>query len=330
MPRVSDNAAVPSVRLGLGADSLSNDAPDALASPRAPLAHRVQANGLEHHVLEWPASGDERGTALLIHGYMDAAGTWDLVAPALAAAGLRVLAPDMRGYGEGPRAPAGSYYHFVDYVPDVADIVDAAVGDGSHASSSPLLLVGHSMGGTVSTLYAGAFPARVTKLALLEGLGPPDNAPDVAPDRMARWIADMRALRARAKKDAGTREDLFRRLAMNHPHVKAEVLRGRLPHLVRELPDGRVAWRFDPLHKTSSPTPFFAKTFMAFAKRITCPTLFVSGGENGFHPPDEEERLRAFPNLRRVEIADAGHMMHWTRPNELAAALVSFWKGESK
>jgi pimeloyl-ACP methyl ester carboxylesterase len=290
-------------------------------------SHRLFANGLEHHVLEWaaPASAqaEPRGTALLIHGYMDAAGTWDLVAPALSAAGLRVLAPDMRGYGEAPRTPPGSYYHFADYVPDVADIIEAMVGD------SPLFVVGHSMGGTVSTLYAGAFPARVTKLALLEGLGPPDNAAEVAPDRMAKWIADLRALRARAggrsDRDTGTRDDLFRRLAMNHPRVDAEVLKGRLPHLVRELDDGRVAWRFDPLHKTTSPTPFYAKTFMAFATRVTCPTLFVSGGENGFHPADEEERMRAFGDGHRVELPDAGHMMHWTRPSELGAALVSFW-----
>ena len=40
--------------------------------------------------------------------------------------GLRVLAPDMRGFGEGPRVPPGDYYHFPDYVLDLASIVDVA------------------------------------------------------------------------------------------------------------------------------------------------------------------------------------------------------------
>jgi pimeloyl-ACP methyl ester carboxylesterase len=53
--------------------------------------------------------------------------------------------------------------------------------------------------------------------------------------------------------------------------------------------------------------------------------LFVSGGPLGFHPPDEEERLSAFARLERREIESAGHMMHWTRPDEVARLLSSFF-----
>ncbi len=52
--------------------------------------------------------------------------------------------------------------------------------------------------------------------------------------------------------------------------------------------------------------------------------LFVSGGPLGYHPPDEEERLAAFADLRRETIADAGHMMHWTRPDEVGRILAAF------
>jgi pimeloyl-ACP methyl ester carboxylesterase len=51
--------------------------------------------------------------------------------------------------------------------------------------------------------------------------------------------------------------------------------------------------------------------------------VFVSGGPNGFHPPDEDERLKAFANLETVTFADAGHMVHWTKPAELGELLVS-------
>ncbi|HVH42361.1 MAG TPA: alpha/beta hydrolase, partial [Labilithrix sp.] len=106
------------------------------------------------------------------------------------------------------------------------------------------------------------------------------------------------------------------------------VLDHRFEHLVREVEhrDGvsRVAWRFDPLHRTTAPTPFFAKLFVEFAKRVTCPVLFVSGGATGFHVADEDERVHAFQHVRRAVLEDAGHMMHWTRPTELAALLVDF------
>src|SRR5262245_3143415 len=134
------------------------------AQPSQPRAMRVQANGLAHRVLEWAASGISRAdastsTVFLLHGFLDAAGTWDQVGRALAEDGFRFLGPDMRGFGDGDPAPAGSYYHFADYVADVAELIHAL------SPSEPVALVGHSMGGTIATLYAGAFPENVVRLA---------------------------------------------------------------------------------------------------------------------------------------------------------------------
>ncbi len=287
----------------------------------SPVIRHLPSNGLEYRVLDW-APPDWGAIALLVHGYLDAAATWDLVVPALLDAKFRVIAPDLRGFGHGARVPSGAYYHFPDYVFDIADLVDAEVKE------APLYLVGHSMGGTVATLYAGAFPERVTKLALLEGVGPPDNPPEVAPIRMRRWIDQVRAVRTKEAlpRAIGTHEDAFRRLKSNHATVDSAVLRERLPHLVRPLAGDTIAWANDPLHKTISPSPFFATVFCAFAAKITCPVLHVSGGATGYHPPDEEARLAAFAQLSRVEIEGAGHMMHWTKPAELARSLVSFWQ----
>jgi pimeloyl-ACP methyl ester carboxylesterase len=250
---------------------------------------------------------------------MDAAATWDMVAPNLAESGFRVLAPDMRGFGQGPRVPSGAYYHFPDYAFDVADIVEAMVPPGS-----PLLLVGHSMGGTVATLVAGTFPERVTGVALLEGVGPPDQSPDDAPARMRAWIEGVRSVRARGERAQPSREDALRHLAGNHPRVSPDVLSTRLDSLLSTRGDGRLVWRADPLHSTRAPVPFYAATFRAFARRVTCPVLFVSGGPHGWHPVDEEERLACFARLRCVELPEAGHMMHWSQPAVLARTLAAF------
>jgi pimeloyl-ACP methyl ester carboxylesterase len=288
----------------------------------APNVLTLHANGLDHRVLEW-STGAARATAVLLHGYMDAASTWDLVAPRLVAAGYRVLAPDFRGFGEGARLGPGAYYHFPDYVFDVADIVDqACMGD------APFHLVGHSMGGTVASLYAGTFPERPMKLALLEGIGPPDNPPDIAPVRFRAWIEGVRTTRARGPDlRLASREDALRRLAANHSQVDLAILAHRLPHLLRELPDGGLVWKNDPLHRTTSPMPFFASMYMSFARKVTCPTLYVDGGAIGMHPEDEDARLACFRSLERLTIEGAGHMMHWTRPDDLARVLVTFFNG---
>jgi pimeloyl-ACP methyl ester carboxylesterase len=291
-----------------------------------PQILRVRANGLEHRVLEWsrtaPDGAHPSGIAFLLHGYMDAAGTWDLVAPALARAGFRVLAPDMRGFGDGDRAPRGSYYHFADYVADVASLVATLARD------EPVSFVGHSMGGVVATLYAGSFPEKVRSVANLEGLGPPDSSWAAGPQRMRAWIEQVRALETRSAPTPMTRAEARRRLGMNHPAIAPEVLDHRLPHLVRPASDANdadaVVWRFDPLHRTTSPGPFFAELFVEFAKKISAPVLFVDGGANGWHPADEGARLAAFPSLERATIEGAGHMIHWTRPEELATTLIAF------
>jgi pimeloyl-ACP methyl ester carboxylesterase len=121
-----------------------------------------------------------------------------------------------------------------------------------------------------------------------------------------------------------SRDEALRRLAGNHPRVDRAVLESRLDALARPLEDGRLAWKADPLHGTRTPIPFFTESFKSFARRVTCPVLFVSGGPLGWHPPDEEARVSAYPHVERIEIPDAGHMMHWSHPEELSRNLVRF------
>jgi pimeloyl-ACP methyl ester carboxylesterase len=289
-----------------------------------PSSLQVPANGLTHHVLEWlPTDATAETTVLLLHGFMDAAATWDMVAPALADRGFRVLAPDLRGYGDGARVPAGGYYYFTDYVFDVADLVDALVPAGS-----PLFVVGHSMGGSVANMFTGAYPERVARLALLEGTGPPNTPPEVAPDRLRGWVDDVRALRTRGPRSMATREDALKRLVGYNPRVPVEVLRRRLDDLARPAPGGGFVWKADALHGTRGPIPFNAEGWKAFARRVTCPVLFVSGGPAGWHPPDEAARVASFAAIERAEIENAGHMMHWTEPAKLTRLLLEFFEGD--
>lgn len=280
-----------------------------------PRALRVPGMGLSLAALEWSAEGSPRGDALLLHGFQDAAWSWDLVAPALAGAGLRVIALDLRGFGDSDRVHPSGYYYFNDYAFDVAEAVDHLFGD------APFALVGHSMGGSVATLYAGLYPERVRRLALLEGVGPPSFAEDFIVERELSWIDGVRKVRARTERGMSF-DDVVRRLSIGHPGVAQDVLRRRAEQLSRPTSDGQLAWAFDPLHRTQSPVPFSIERWRAHARRITCPTLCIGGGPSGFHPDDEAERIATLPHARAVEIADAGHMMHWTRPEQVARLLV--------
>ena len=289
----------------------------------APRVRTQRANGLDHRLLEWSPREGHGATALLLHGYMDAAATWEPVAQRLREAGLTVLAPDLRGFGEAPRAPVGSYYHFADYVADVAALV-VALGQ-----PSPLFLVGHSMGGTIATLYAGSFPERVTKVALLEGLGPPQ--PDLAsmPDRLRRWIDTAVLTPPREGRAVGTSDDALARLSANHPKVPPEVLASKVGPLTRDVGEGKVGL-------AGRPAAPHAVAGAVLGRRV-----------RGVRAPHHRARLARERGARRlarggrrgapvgvpVVVArhhrGGGHMMHWTQPAALSDALVAFWRARS-
>ncbi|MGZ3416690.1 MAG: alpha/beta fold hydrolase [Polyangiales bacterium] len=269
--------------------------------------------GIELHVLTW---GDESAPkVLLLHGFQDGGASWDLVAPKLVEAGLCAIAPDLRGFGSSGWVPEGGYYHFPDYVFDVAELADQLAPD-------PFFLVGHSMGGNVATMYASTFPERVKKLVLLEGVGPPAMPESMTVDRVRAWIDGVRKSKQKEEKTMSF-DEAVRRLSIGHPAVEPEIIRRRAEQLTKPRGEG-VVWTFDPLHRTRSPIAFSVERWRAHASRVVCPTLSVGGGHTGFHPEDEAERIAMIADVRATEIEGAGHMMHWTRPDEVARLLVQF------
>lgn len=277
----------------------------------------VEANGLRHAIRRFEVDGGappNGKTALILHGFLDAGGTFELVAEPLARAGFEVVAPDFRGFGDSDRVGGGGYYHFTDYVVDL---------DGIVRTLEPkwLGVVGHSMGGGVATLFAGTFPDRVQSLVVMEGLGPMNEPASLAVERMRKHVADR--AKVRPPRPMASLDEATDRLAATHPRIDRALLRARAERLTRTEPGGGLVWAWDPLHRTASATPFFAETYTSFLRAITCETLFVSGGPNGWHPPDEEERLKSFSRLERVDFPEAGHMMHWTAPTEVARAVAA-------
>src|SRR5690242_11085102 len=86
------------------------------ASRKLPLA-----TGLSYHLLEW---GEGDHTVVLIHGFLDNAWGWQPMVDAGLAAGLHVVAPDMRGHGDSDWIGPGGYYHFADYLADLHELID--------------------------------------------------------------------------------------------------------------------------------------------------------------------------------------------------------------
>ncbi len=106
------------------------------------------------------ATVDEgRGTPLLlVHGWPETKRIWWRNVAPLAAAGFRVIAPDLRGFGESACAPDG-FGDVASHSRDLAALLDARGVDR-------VVLVGGDLGGAVIQDFARRFPARVERMVI--------------------------------------------------------------------------------------------------------------------------------------------------------------------
>ena len=161
----------PSHTVRASAGSLNKDTPQ-----RASI---TTGDGIALPLYRWRPSGPVRATVALLHGLAEHAGRYAAVAGQLNAAGIELVAIDLRGHGHAPgeRAYVKS---FDDYLLDAQALLDAAA-----QSCAPLFLMGHSMGGAVAALYAierlDATGRRLSGLIL--------SSPALAPGRdVPKWM----------------------------------------------------------------------------------------------------------------------------------------------
>lgn len=272
------------------------------------------ATGLSYHVLEWSADAPGDLTFVLVHGFADLGYGWSEVAERLAPHG-HVVAPDLRGHGDSDWVGAGGYYYFMDYVADLDDVI-------AQLARRRVVVVGHSMGGNVSSYYTGMRPERVAALMLLEGLGPPDMTAIEGPARTATWIEAWRGARSKVRPMPSI-DDAVRRLR-KHDDRLGEARARQLAEVGTRAASGGVVWKHDPLHMTFGPYPFRLDTAIKYWQRIACPVVIVDGADSRQNLSAEERaRRRAhFANHRHAVVADSGHMIPRNQPARVAELIL--------
>ena len=119
---------------------------------------RVEANGLSFQIVDdGPRDGEP---VLLLHGFPDSSHMWREQIPALTGAGFRVIAPDLRGYGESDKPQEVEAYRMQTLVRDVVGILGEV--DVSEAN-----VVGHDWGAALAWSLAASVPGMVKRLAVL-------------------------------------------------------------------------------------------------------------------------------------------------------------------
>src|SRR3954468_7999602 len=250
----------------------------------------------------------DRGTGqpiLLIHGFPLDHTMWDAQIDALCER-LRVIAPDLRGFGQSPLGNVDQNHGITmeRYCDDLAELLDAIGVQG------PTVMVGSSMGGYIAWQFVRKYAHRVRALIQCDTRAAADtDEARAGRQKMAENVAEWGAARV---------------AEMMGPKLVA-------PSAYETQPDGvtavrRIVERTSPAAIAAAQRGMAARPDMtAFLPEITVPTLVVVGDEDAISPPAEMKSIAgAIPNSKFVAIPNSGHMTTMENPVAVNTAVLRF------
>ncbi|WP_372997967.1 alpha/beta fold hydrolase [Marinobacter sp.] len=256
--------------------------------------------------LSWPATDGARHDIpiIMLHGWLDNSLTFVKLAPELAHLGP-VYALDFAGHGHSGHRPEGQSYLLMDYVADVAELIERYFQE---TPDGRVRLVGHSLGGIVGALYAAAFPERVRDLVMIDSLG-----------ALSRPVSETipQLTKAIKKRIAGSgRQVVYPDIA-----TAAKAREGGLSPLSPEaaltlIPrnmkpqDGGYVWQTDPRLRHPSPLMMTEDQVLASLAAIETRVLFVRADQGLLsYRKDLDKRADAITNLQIANVP-GGHHCH--------------------
>ncbi|MDZ7791465.1 MAG: alpha/beta hydrolase [Xanthomonadales bacterium] len=243
---------------------------------------------------------------LALHGWLDNAHSFVPLGEHLD--GLDLVAIDFPGHGFSTPRPEGVRYHFDDYSFDVLAVLDDLGWERCN-------LLGHSLGGAVSTLVAAAAPERVQSMVLIEGLGPL-SAP--AHKTAAGWRKAVARSRPRPRRVHVRRDDAVaaRQQGSDLSEHSTRLLAER--GLVEV--EGGWQWRHDQRLTWPTAHRYTEPQVIDLLAHIDAPVLNIHSephtgllGQRMF-----QLRLAALKHRRATVSCPGGHHLHMVHPERIA------------
>jgi pimeloyl-ACP methyl ester carboxylesterase len=265
----------------------------------------ISGDGVELAVLD----EGEGQPVLLLHGFPDSSQGWRHQVPALVEAGLRVIAPDLRGFGASDKPDKVEEYAIGRSVADMVALLDETGVERAH-------LVGHDWGAGLAWSLAAFAPARVQRLVVLS-VGHPETYREPSLEQREKSWYQLLFQFTGVAEELLTRNDwrLFRELldgAVDRDRYLADLSRPGA------LTAGLNWYRAnsDPRHELGS-TRF---------PSVAAPTLALwsSGDLYLTEAPVLESAAYVTGPWRYERIDDAGHWMQLDAPERVNDLLLDF------
>jgi pimeloyl-ACP methyl ester carboxylesterase len=251
------------------------------------------------------------GDVVLLHGFPEFSHSWRHQLPALAAAGFRALAPDLRGYGSSPKPPRVQDYAIDRVAGDVLELVRRECGGRAH-------IVGHDWGGVVAWWLAMHQPEAVDRLVVL-------NAPHPA--------AYLRELRRPAQVLRSWYVLLFQlpwlpewAIRFDDFAVLRRLFRKDAPRYVEAFRDRRSLTGAINYYRAALRN--VGEMLATNGRPVVAPTLVIWGERDRYLVPELASGLeRWVPNVRVERFPRASHWVQHEEPGRVNQLIVEFLGG---
>ncbi len=244
-------------------------------------------------------TGTGTGTLLLVHGHPFDRSMWRPQVDYLAGAGWRVIAPDLRGYGESTVVPGTTTLDV--FARDLARLLD-------HLGVDDVVIGGLSMGGQVVMDFARQYPARVRGIMLAA------TFPQAETEEGKRNRRTMAERLLRDGMDGYAHDVLPRMLSAPSIETLPDVAAHVLAMMRATDPRGAAA-----ALRGRAERPAYADTLAA----LDVPALVVVGDQDAFTTREDAEHMRALlPDVELLWLEGVGHMPNLEAPDDVNRALV--------
>jgi pimeloyl-ACP methyl ester carboxylesterase len=271
-----------------------------------PTHHDVVLAGMRLHYLEWGRLGDP--PIAFLHGGGLNAHTWDPVCADLSH-DYHCYALDLRGHGDSEWSPTLDY-GLDAHVRDVTGFVN-------HFGSDRLVVVGHSLGGHAGIRYASRHSDLLAALVVVDTSPFFQGGPPLAKLRDFMLGAVL----------FDSFDDAIDYVHAFKPSRDPASIGASLEHSLRQLPDGRWAWKRDQRGLNNN---YFAtslrelQSLVRVVPDVRCPTLLVRGESGAVSAEDAERFCSLLPDGRPVTVESAAHNVQRDNPLGFVAALRPF------
>ncbi len=259
---------------------------------------------------------DNRGhgkTIIGLHGYLDNAASLSVLAPYLS--DYRFISLDMAGHGRSSHRPQGAHYNQIDYIQDL----HAFFADNDFDN---VILLGHSLGGIVASIYAALFPEKIEAVISIDACGPLTKPEETTTEQLRDSVLSRFEKTRNRLRVVDIEKAVAARCKISD--ISPENARLIIQRNLTQDASGHYFWASDPRLRTKSSLRLTEKQAENLMRSIQCPVWFAGASKSFKALKNMYAHRHSWLTKCQLIEYEGGHHIHMEQPQAVAAGITQF------